>query len=73
MEKVLRWTALVIGCVGMGVSGSVFAFNAYVNAIKKTFNYTQSDGKSALPYIIIHLNRREQHETATAYSVNDNC
>ncbi|OWF43688.1 hypothetical protein KP79_PYT24880 [Mizuhopecten yessoensis] len=39
----VKFTGLVLGCLGEFVTGSVFVFNLYLGAIKRTFNYTQQE------------------------------
>ena len=43
--NILRFVSLGIGCCGMATAGSVYAFGAYINAVKKKFYYKQSQGK----------------------------
>ncbi|ESP02784.1 hypothetical protein LOTGIDRAFT_230330 [Lottia gigantea] len=39
----LKYLGLVVGCIAKFTSGSLFVFSAYQNAIKETFNYTQTE------------------------------
>ncbi|KAK6182568.1 hypothetical protein SNE40_010222 [Patella caerulea] len=41
--QILKYLGLVVGCVAKFTSGSLFVFNAYQNAIKSMYNYTQSE------------------------------
>ena len=48
MEKitVLKFVGLAIGFLAKFVTGSIFVFNVYQDAIKQTFNYTQKEGNA---------------------------
>ncbi|KAL4229054.1 hypothetical protein ACF0H5_012092 [Mactra antiquata] len=45
MDKItaLKILGLVVGCLAKFVTGSMFVFNVYQDAIKDTFNYTQKE------------------------------
>lgn len=40
----MKILALVLSMLGMLMSGTIYAFNAYSNSLKATFNYTQIEG-----------------------------
>ena len=46
VEKItiLKFVGLAIGLLAKFVTGSIFVFNVYQDAIKHTFNYTQKEG-----------------------------
>ncbi|XP_033758694.1 uncharacterized protein LOC117341005 [Pecten maximus] len=51
-----RWMKLIglaLGCLGEFVTGSLYVFNVYLGAIKRTFNYTQREVElqSSLLYV----------------------
>jgi hypothetical protein len=48
--NILRFVSLGIGCFGMATAGSIYAFGAYINAVKKKFDYNQSQGKKQIYY-----------------------
>lgn len=48
----LKFVGLAVGFAAKFSTGSVFIFNAYQDAIKNTFNYTQLEGKALLIYYI---------------------
>ncbi|XP_069141778.1 uncharacterized MFS-type transporter YhjX-like [Argopecten irradians] len=39
----LKWAGLAVGCLAKFMSGSLFVFNAYEDAIKYTFNFTAKE------------------------------
>ena len=47
VEKItlLKFVGLGIGLLAKFVTGSIFVFNVYQDAIKHTFNYTQKEGR----------------------------
>jgi len=42
--QVLTYVGLGIGCVAKFTTGSLFVFAVYQDALKNTFNYTQTEG-----------------------------
>jgi hypothetical protein len=42
--QVLKYVGFVVGLAAKFVTGSIFVFNAYQDAIKTNFNYTQTEG-----------------------------
>ncbi|XP_060069139.1 uncharacterized protein LOC132549242 [Ylistrum balloti] len=40
---VMKWVGLAIGCTAKFVSGSLFVFNSYEDALKSTFNFTAKE------------------------------
>lgn len=53
--QVLKFLGLGIGCVAKFTTGSLFVFAVYQNAIKDTFNYTQTEGMCffMIPYEVL--------------------
>ena len=43
--KWYRGLTLIAGCLCMGIAGSVYCYGVYIVAVKKHYNYTQSEGK----------------------------
>lgn len=39
----MKWLGLGVGCLAKFVTGSLFVFNVYEDAIKNTFNYTETE------------------------------
>ncbi|XP_060069217.1 uncharacterized protein LOC132549310 [Ylistrum balloti] len=40
---VMKWVGLAVGCTAKFVSGSLFVFNSYEDALKSTFNFTAKE------------------------------
>ena len=54
---ILRALSMVVGCLGMAFSGSVFVYNAYANALKAMFNLTQEQGEILQPKHLLFFNK----------------
>ncbi|XP_069141996.1 uncharacterized protein [Argopecten irradians] len=52
---VMKWIGLAIGCSAKFVSGSLFVFNAYQDALKTTFNFTAKEVQLQSSFLNIGL------------------
>ncbi|XP_060069140.1 uncharacterized protein LOC132549244 [Ylistrum balloti] len=53
--SVMKWIGLAIGCSAKFVSGSLFVFNAYEDALKTTFNFTAKEVQLQSSFLNIGL------------------
>ncbi|OWF36089.1 uncharacterized protein LOC110442132 [Mizuhopecten yessoensis] len=52
---VMKWIGLAIGCAAKFVSGSLFVFNSYEDALKTTFNFTAKEVQLQSSFLNIGL------------------
>lgn len=48
--QLLKYIGFVVGLAAKFVTGSIFVFNVYQDAIKSNFNYTQTEGETSEDY-----------------------
>jgi len=69
--SVLKYVGLAVGLAAKFTTGSIFIFNAYQDAIKHTFNYTQLEGKQ-VNHVYEDTHTRYKHKCLITFRLCSN-